>query len=231
MNMEFGNFIYVLLLVLFSVATAGVSLKRRDGFLSKLKYLFPAMLFSGAIFILWDIRFAELGIWNFNPEFFLGISIQKLPIEEWLFFFVIPFFSVYIYEILKERSMTFSRPNFFVVISLALLVVFAFMAYSYRRNLYTFFTFFLLSIYFGYTIFRNNFKKNYAVFYLSFLLALIPFLILRGVLVALPVMSFNGEHIMNVHIFSMPVEDLGYFFLLHLMNITIFEYLSVKQFY
>ena len=229
--MEFGNFIYVLLLGLFSVATAGVSLKRKDGFLSKLKYLFPAMLFSGAIFILWDIRFAELGIWDFNPEFFLGISIQKLPIEEWLFFFVIPFFSVYIYEILKERGMTFSRPNFFVVISLALLVLFAFMAYSYRRNLYTFFTFFLLSIYFGYTIFRNNFKKNYAVFYLSFLLALIPFLILRGVLVALPVMSFNGEHIMNVRIFSMPVEDLGYFFLLHLMNITIFEYLSVKQFY
>jgi lycopene cyclase domain-containing protein len=220
-----------LLLVLFFAGVVVVSLKRKDGFTGKLKYLFPAMLFTGAIFILWDIRFTELGIWGFNPDYTLGISVKNLPVEEWLFFFVVPFFSVYIYEILRNRPIRVNRPNIFVALSLALLVIYGLAAYFFRRDLYTFFTFFLLTIYFGYTIFRNSFKKNYPVFYLSFLFALIPFLALRGVLTALPVVTFNSEHILNVYIFSVPVEDLGYFFLLHLMNITIFEYLRARQSY
>ncbi|MBN1987255.1 MAG: lycopene cyclase domain-containing protein [Prolixibacteraceae bacterium] len=229
--MEFRNYAYVLLLLVFFAVPAGITLKRSDGFVGKLKYLLPAMLFSGAIFILWDIRFAELGIWNFNSDFVLGISLKNLPLEEWLFFLVVPFFSVYIYEILKTRLLQVRQPNIFVAISLVLLVMYALLAYFFRRNLYTFFTFFLLTIYFGYTIFRNNFKQNYPRFYLSFLFAVVPFLILRGILTALPVVTFNTEHIVNIHIFSVPVEDLGYFFLLHLMNITIFEYLRIRQFY
>ncbi|QGY44022.1 lycopene cyclase domain-containing protein [Maribellus comscasis] len=229
--MGLQNFVYVALLAVFFFATVGISLKRKDGFIGKMKYLLPAMLFSGAIFIIWDIRFTELGIWNFNPGYLLGISLMQLPLEEWLFFFVVPFFSVYIYEVLKSRLVRFSRPNIFVVLSLVLLVVYALIAYSYRKDLYTFFTFFLLTIYFGYTIFRNNFKKNYPKFYLSYLFALAPFLILRGILTGLPVVTFNYEHILNVFIFSIPIEDLGYFFLIHLMNITIFEYLSVRRFY
>lgn len=229
--MEFRNYAYFLLLLVFFAVPAGITVKRSDGFIGKLKYLLPAMLFSGAIFILWDIRFAELGIWSFTSNFVLGISLKNLPVEEWLFFLVVPFFSVYIYEILKNRLLRVRQPNIFVVVSLVLLVMYALLAYFFRRNLYTFFTFFLLTIYFGYTIFRNSFKQNYPGFYLSFLFAVIPFLILRGILTALPVVTFNTEHILNIHIFSVPVEDLGYFFLLHLMNITIFEYLRTRQFY
>ena len=109
--MGFRNFIYILLLVLFFAGVVVVSLKRKDGFTGKLKYLFPAMLFTGAIFILWDIRFTELGIWGFNPDYTLGISVKNLPVEEWLFFFVVPFFSVYIYEILRNRPIRVDRPN------------------------------------------------------------------------------------------------------------------------
>ncbi len=229
--MGFQNLVYILLLAVLFFATLVVSFKRKDSFLLKLKYLFPAMLFSAIIFIIWDIRFTELGIWRFNPEYVLGITFKNIPVEEGLFFFVVPFFSVYIYEILENRFERFNKPNIFVAISLILLIVSGFVAYIYRRNLYTFFTFFLLTIYLGYTIFRNNFKKNYPNFYLSFLFALIPFLLLRGILTALPVITFDSEHLLNVQIFTVPVEDLGYFFLLHLMNITIFEYLRVRQFY
>lgn len=229
--MDFRNFVYILLLAVFFLVTAGISLKRKDGFIGKLKYLFPAMLFSGIIFITWDIRFTELGIWNFNPDFILGVSVRDLPIEEWAFFLVVPFFSVYIYEILQNKLIRFNKPNIFVAISLVLLVVFGLLAFFFRRNLYTFFTFFLLTVYFGYTIFRNNFKRNYPKFYFSFVFALIPFLILRGILTALPVITFNTEHILNVRLYAVPVEDLGYFFLLHLINITIFEFLRVRQFY
>ena len=229
--MEFQNIVYILLLLIFFLTTLIVNLKRKDNFLSKLKYLFPAMLFSAIIFITWDIRFTELGIWKFNPEFVLGIKFKNIPVEEGLFFFGVPFFSVYIYEILGNRFERFNKPNIFVGIGLVLLLVFGCIAYFFRKNLYPFFTFFLLTVYLGYTIFRNNFKKNYPNFYLSFLFALIPFLLLRGILTAFPVITFDSEHLLNVQIFTVPVEDLAYFFLLHLMNITIFEYLRVRQFY
>ncbi|WP_167610482.1 lycopene cyclase domain-containing protein [Maribellus sediminis] len=229
--MGIGNFIYVILLAAVTLATAGISIWRRDGYIGQLKYILPAMIFPAVIFIIWDMRFTEIGIWTFNPKYILGETLNGLPIEEWLFFFVVPFFSLYIYEILQQKLIRFNQPNIFVALTLVLLVVFALIAYFYRKNLYTFFTFFLLTIYFGYTTFRNNFKKNFPKFYLSYVAALVPFLILRGILTALPVISFNSEHIINIHIFTVPVEDLAYFFLLHLMNITIFEYLKIRRFF
>jgi lycopene cyclase domain-containing protein len=223
--------IYLIILVLFILIPAGISLKRNDRYLHKLKYLFPAILFTGAIFIIWDIRFVELGIWNFNPDYITGILIRNLPVEEWIMFFAIPFLGVYVYEFLKSLTIRTNQPNLFVVISLVLLTVFGIITFIFRKNIYPFFTFFLLTIYFGYTIFRNNFKKNYPAFYISLLIMLLPFLILRGIITSLPVITFNSEHILNIHIFTIPIEDLGYFFLLHLMNITIFEYLRERQFY
>jgi lycopene cyclase domain-containing protein len=229
--MGLQKFIYAFLLAIFILFPVILSYKMRDGYLKKLKYFFPAMLFAAIIFSIWDVRFTELGIWTFHPEFVSGISFRNLPVEEWLFFFAVPFFSVYFYEWLKGRGLNHKNPNLFVFISLVLLVVFGLITYFFRKELYTFFTFFLLTIYFGYTIFRNNFKKNYPNFYLSFIIALVPFLIFRGILTALPVISFDSFHIMNIHIFTVPVEDIGYFFLLHLMNVTIYEYLSEKQFF
>ncbi len=189
------------------------------------------MLFTGIIFTIWDMRFAELGIWTFHPEYLSGITFRNLPVEEWLFFIVMPFFSVYFYEFLRGRKIRIQNPNVFVAISLVLLVFFGGMTYFFRKELYPFFTFFLLTVYFGYTVFRNNFKKNYPNFYTSFLIALVPFLIFRGILIALPVISFDMQHTMNIQIINIPVEDIGYFFLLHLMNISIYEYLKEKQFY
>ena len=229
--MGLQKFIYAILLAIFVLIPVILSYKRRDGYLKKLKYLFPAMLFAAIIFSIWDVRFTELGIWTFNFEFVSGITIRNLPVEEWLFFFVVPFFSVYFYEWVKGKEISDKNPNLFVVISLVLLVFFGLITYFFRKELYPFFTFFLLTIYFGYTIFRNNFKKNYPYFYVSFLIAFVPFLIFRGILTALPVISLDSLHILNIHIFTVPVEDIGYFFLLHLINVTIYEFLSEKQFF
>jgi lycopene cyclase domain-containing protein len=192
----------------------------------KMKYLLPAIIFTGVIFIIWDIRFESLGIWSFNPEYLTGIYIINLPVEEWLFFIVIPYCCVFIYEILKVKLSRFEKPDVFLIVSIALLVAFAFLAYFARQKLYTFFTFFLLTIYFGYTIFRNHFKHNFTKFYLTYLISLIPFMIVNGLLTRLPVVIYDNTHNLGVRLFTIPVEDFGYLFLLLLMNITIYEYLQ-----
>jgi lycopene cyclase domain-containing protein len=173
--MEFRNFTYLLLMLATLAGPLAFSFEKQIQFYRKLKYLIPAILFSGTIFILWDLRFEELGIWSFNPNYVTGIYILNLPFEEWLFFLVIPYSSVFVYEVLNLKLARFEKPNLFVAISLVLVVVFAIVAYKARQNLYTFFTFFLLTIYFGYTIFRNRFKPHYTKFYLTWLILLFLF--------------------------------------------------------
>ena len=42
------------------------------------------------IYLIWDVIFTNTGIWGFNNNYCLGIYFLKIPLEEWLFFFVIP---------------------------------------------------------------------------------------------------------------------------------------------
>lgn len=227
--MEFRNFTYLLLMLGALAGPLAFSFEKQIRFYSKLKYLLPAILFSGAIFLLLGVRFAELGIWSFNPRYITGFYIMNLPAEEWLFFMVAPYSCVFIYELLKVKLPHFEKPNLFVGISLVMLAVFAIIAYTARQHLYTFFTFFLLTIYFGYTIFRNRFKQHYTKFYLTWLLALIPYTLIFSILTGLPVIEYNEMHTLGMKIIRIPLENFFYFFLLLLMNITIYEYMKTQQ--
>ncbi|MBT3386196.1 MAG: lycopene cyclase domain-containing protein [Prolixibacteraceae bacterium] len=229
--MEFKNFSYLLLLIGPLIIPIVFGFKKQIGFLSNLKYLIPAILFTGAIFIIWDLRFEERAIWRFNSDFVIGKNILTLPFEEWLYFLTIPFLGVFIYELLKQRFYDFERPNSFLVLSLILFVLFGILAFSTRQKLYPFFTFFLLSIYLGYTIFRNPFKKHYTKFYLTYLIMLLPFIFIGGIISALPIIEYNPEHIIGIRLLSIPVENFISLFLLLLMNITIYEFLKERRIY
>lgn len=229
--MNLKHFTYLLLMIVMLVIPAVFNLNKKVPFARKLKYLMPAILFSGAIFILWDLRFTQLNIWSFNSEYTSGITFFNLPLGEWLFFLSIPYFSMYIYEYLKVKLNAFKQPNLFLVFSLILLVVFGLITWIGREKVFAFFTFFLLTIYFGYTIFRNQFKPHFPIFYFAYFIALIPFLIIRIIQTELPIIIYNSAHILGIRIFYVPIENLGYFFLLFLMNVTIYEYLDERKFY
>lgn len=229
--MEFKQFTYFSIVFALALLPLIPVLFKQANLRSKIKYVVPAILFSCSIFIIWDIRFTEIGIWSFNPDYITGVSLWNLPIEEWLFFVILSFDFFVVYEWVKIKFSQFEKPNLFLSISLVLLAIFALVAFFSRQKLYTFFTFFLLTVYFGYTIFRNSFKKHYTKFYITYLICLIPLLIIKQILTVLPAVRYNNSHIFGVRIFSVPIEDLGYFFLLMLMNITIFEYLNERRFY
>jgi lycopene cyclase domain-containing protein len=52
-------------------------------------------------FITWDVVVTMRGHWSFNPNYVLGVEVLGLPIEEWAFFVVIVFVSVFTWEALK----------------------------------------------------------------------------------------------------------------------------------
>ena len=224
--MGFHNFTYLVILLACLAVPLFLSFEKQVRYYMKFRYLFPGMLFTAAIFIMWDLRFEQLGIWSFNKKYITGLYILNLPFEEWLFFLIIPFCCVFIYEVIKVKMPEFEYPNLFLTLSLFLLLVFVALTYFHRDKLYTFFTFFLLSVYFGYTIFRNRFKKYYSKFYLTYLISLLPFIITNILLTALPVVEYDDAYNLGLRLFTIPVEDFGYLFLLLLMNITIYEYLK-----
>lgn len=229
--MELKSFTYLALMLVYLVIPVVLSTQQKVRFIIRLRYLIPAAIFAAAIFAMWTKRFVELDIWSFNLTYLLGFNFLNIPFEEWLSFFIIPLSSAYIYEWLKIKLEQFEKANIFVGLSLVFFVVAAIFSYSFRKNMFTFFTFFLVAIYLGYTIFRNRFKKYYTKFYLTFFIALLPFTIVSTLANTIPLIVYSTDHIIGLAPFGIPIEKVGYLFLLLLINTTIYEYLNERRYF
>lgn len=204
------------------------SFEQKVAYHKKWKQLFPAIIVSAIVFIAWDVWFTGIGIWSFNPEYLLGIYILNLPLEEWLFFLIVPFSCVFIYEVMnyfvkREIPLLYSR------IITALLVIFLLAAaFMNSDKLYTLITFTALAAFLilHQFVWRSSYLGRY---YIAWLVCLLPFLIVNGVLTAMPVLIYNNLENINVRIYTIPLEDLFYGMLQFLLVITIYEYLKSKR--
>lgn len=61
-----------------------------------------AIFVGGLLFVLWDVLAVTAGHWAFGWDTTLGIAFGNLPLEEWLFFVVIPFFGLTLWELFAE---------------------------------------------------------------------------------------------------------------------------------
>ncbi len=229
--MEFQNYWYLLILMLLAGVTLFLFIKKSIVFITELKYMMPAIIFSGAIFIMLNIRFLQSGIISFNENFLVGKYILNLPLEEWLFLLIISLFAFSVYILVNVTFENFEKPNLFYIISILLLVGFAYEAWFSREKLVPFFVFFLLAIYFGYTLFRNRFKPHLTKFYITYFIVVFPFFLIKFVLNSLPVILYNNDFTLGIRLAGVPVEQFANLFLLMLINITIFEYLRDNHLY
>lgn len=193
---------------------------------------FPAVLITGLVFILGDILFTSLGVWGFNPAYLIGLKIGNLPIEEILFFLCIPFSCVFTYHCLNlllklelEANTVKFTTIFFIIMGI---VGGAF----YFNQLYTVVTLFSLSalLFVAHFILRVDWLGK---FYLVYLILLIPFTIvnglLTGTLLEAPVVWYNGEEIIGIRILTIPIEDIFYGMNLILLNLIC--YLGLEKRY
>ncbi len=229
--MEIHNFAFLLTLAGVVAIFLGVGLNKRLNVYSSVKYMFPAIAFSAAILIMIDLQFAKLAVWSYHPKYVLGINLLDLPVEEWLFYIVVPFLGIFIYEFVKQQFSRFEYPNFSLLLSFIVLVLVGITSYSSHSKTYPFFLFFLITIYLGYTIFRNRFKTHYTKFYLSYILLLVPFILIEKVLIGLPIIEYNDVYFLGAQLFSVPIENFASLFLLHIITITVYEYLKERRIY
>lgn len=195
--------------------------------------LFPAILTTGAVFLVWDVLFTHWGVWGFSPAHLNGVYWLGLPMEEWLFFLSIPYACVFTYASLKalirrDFLAPVAKPLSWILIVLLLTIAVFNMDRIYTAVTFAAAALFLLlhllvlkSVYLG-------------RFYLAyFVIFLFPFLIVNGILtgsfVAEPVVWYNNEENLSLRIFTIPIEDFVYGLLLILMNVTIYERLLSRK--
>ena len=60
--------------------------------------LLKAMTPVVAVFLIWDAVAITHGIWSYNPRFVSGVDVPFMPLEELLFFIVIPLCALLTYN-------------------------------------------------------------------------------------------------------------------------------------
>lgn len=220
----------------------------RFGFGADWKKAWAAVALSAIPFLAWDMAFTRAGIWSFNPRYLLGPGFFNLPMEEALFFFCIPFSCLFIYRRFRDRaalgaqgSARASAPGrlktapppprprdvlatgFWSALAAGLFCL----ALAQHDRPYTLavgaagcLTASILAVcapWYGRAL-----MAALAVQY-------IPFLIVNGILTALPVVVYRPDGILGLRLGSIPVEDAIYAFVLLALPVALFEILASRR--
>ena len=188
------------------------------------------MFLPALFYIVWDIVFTKKNVWSFNDDFITGIKLINLPIEEVLFFFVVPYCCVFIYECVRVYFPKIKNTSLGVLIMKFIGIALLITAIINHDKDYTFFTFFFNGIFIFFLLNSKSYFSNFNVnaFLLSYLIILIPFLIVNGLLTSIPVVLYNNDENLNCRIYSIPFEDIFYGMLLIMMNVAGYEKLKIK---
>lgn len=207
------------------------SFEHRIQYAKNLYALIPATLVMATIFIAWDHWFTVIGIWEFNPRYILGIYFLELPVEEWAFFFIVPYSCVFIYEVLNY----FVKKDYFKPISkylvLSLIPIFVVLGIYFNDKMYTSVNFIfaaaVLSVHF--LIFKD---KHFGRFLLAYFVTLIPFMMVNGILTGSfidePIVRYNNSENLSLRIGTVPIEDTVYNLSMLLLINTVYE--KLKEF-
>ena len=204
-----------------------LSFDKRVHFYTNWKYLFPAMAVNALVFISWDSLFTRLGIWGFNPAYLVGLDLFGLPLEEVLFFVTVPYACVFIYEVLRAYTRRDWLRPYATGLALALIGLLVALGFIFLPRLYTSVTCLFLSLVLAghLWLFRD---KVLGWFYLAYLVHLLPFLLVNGVLTALPIVWYNNAYNLGIRLYTIPVEDTAYSMAMLLLTISIYEFLKLR---
>lgn len=101
--MENLHYSYVLIFV--AICAIGVNFGFRLQFSKKLKLFLLTDSLILVIYLIWDFWAVSKGSWFFDPNQILGVMLLgKLPIEEVLFFIIVPMMSVITYLALTKLT-------------------------------------------------------------------------------------------------------------------------------
>ena len=188
------------------------------------------MIVPALLYIIWDIYFTSKGVWSFNDAYISGIRLYNLPIEEVLFFFIVPYCCMFIYACIRSYfpNLANKKSADFVLKMMAVLLLVT--GVFYFDKYYTSWTFIFTGAFIFIVYLLKSFFKGFDAvsFLVAYAICLIPFLIVNGFLTAMPVVQYNDVENLGIRIYTIPFEDAFYGMLLVLMNVVLYERLKSR---
>ncbi|MCH2044290.1 MAG: lycopene cyclase domain-containing protein [Saprospiraceae bacterium] len=213
-----------------------LSFDRKVTFYKDWKAVFLSIFLVGTFFLIWDIYFTKIGVWGFNPDYYYT-TFLGLPIGEWSFFLTVPYACIFIHACLKayfpNTDILKSTDNYITPILIVFCTVVGLLG---AFKAYTNWTFLLCGgfLFWHYRYVPNTYRTR---FYLAYLISLIPFTLVNGILTGGfnegPVVLYNNAHnltsTLGGRMVSIPFDDFSYCFLLLMVNVAFYEYFLDKR--
>jgi lycopene cyclase domain-containing protein len=190
------------------------------------KSVFLSIFIVAFFFLVWDVFFTKMGVWGFNPEYHINFTILGLPLEEILFFICIPYASIF-----THYAVGYFYPNLqlskkvtnYITITLFLVSVVVLIF-----NTDKWYTFINLLVFTGLLMYAFITKNAILQkFYINFLVILIPFFIVNGILTGSfihnEVVWYNDNENLGIRLFTIPIEDAFYAFSMLFANLILIE--------
>ncbi|MFO8050752.1 MAG: lycopene cyclase domain-containing protein [Thermoplasmatota archaeon] len=208
-------YLYLYLNILIFIFPFLLSFDRNVRFRRKWGRFIGSFLIVGTCFILWDIYATEIGHWSFNEDYLIGVHLFGIPLEEYLFFFTVPYACLFTYEVIsfyfEEHMVPFKQwPYVFLGIILMYLGI------AYGGQEYTSIVMIETGILLVVLPFAAPWMLRSRSFWIYLLVTLGLFLVFNMVLTAVPVVRYGPEYIWggdglwNGRFFTIPLEDFMY---------------------
>ena len=199
------------------------------------KPLFASIFIVGGVYIFWDILVTARGDWWFNKDYLVGIEIAGLPIEEILFFVVVPYSCIFIYENLqyffKDKKIAFKKWFYYIISALLFIAGIIF----YHQE-YTVLALLSVSVFFAIaaTWFPDLLQsRNY---WLYIVISFFAFIIFNFLLTSIPIVLYNPvaiwggtvDQIWYGRFITIPFEDFFYNFSMLSFYLLVYRYFKKR---
>ena len=217
---------YLLILILAFCIPFLFSFHPKVQFSKYFKVVCGSITISAIPFILWDIVFTKIGVWGFNDEHLLGFRIFSLPIEELLFFWLIPFCCIFSYYLIEKYNIVIYKSPDYKYINTIIAILLLCTALLNYNHIYTFCCLSICSIV---LFIETHYIKivNYNYYYVAFIFLFIPFMLVNGSLTGSffdkVVVWYNNSCILGIYLITIPIEDLVYSFLMIHVNLISYK--------
>lgn len=202
---------YLIILISSIILPFAFSFEKQIFFIKKIKNVLLSICIVGVPYLVWDIIFTVNKIWGFSEGRVSKLKILSLPIEEILFFVVVSYALIFIYEVVnfyfRERELKINY-RIFLLNSIIFLLIAAIVyprIYTTLQMLITSFLFLLVGI-------TKNRLFSSLNFWLFILISFVPFLVINYFLTSIPIVWYDDSENLGIRILTIPVEDFFYHF-------------------
>ncbi len=219
--------IYAIIALLSFAGPFAMSFDRRVYFIQYLVPILIATLSIGALYIIWDVMVTKKGHWRFNDETVGPKRIAHLPPGEWLFFLLIPYACIFIYEVIAAYFGEGSAQPSLVWLQYALAGVFAVLIFLVRGKGYSMLAMTSAVIYFLASAIFTPGIFGASGFLISMLFIFVAFGLINGLYTSIPTIFYNENAILGVRVGTIPLED--FIYNLSYIGLTLTVYLEAKS--